>query len=309
MSATETAVAAPKKTPVAIGNKGIVLADMDGLVRFSTAVAASGLAPKGIQSETAIFVAIQMGLEVGLTPMAALQNIAVINGRPSIWGDAQLAIVRGTGQLEKFDEWFEAGGKRLPRNPADYTDDTAAVCHVQRQGYPPIEVGFSVADARRAGLWNKDGPWKQYPFRMLRSRARSFALRDTFGDALKGILSGEEAQDLNPAIEVQATVAQPAAVVTRRPKVEVAAEQVEAKAPKVETKPEPPKAMDTDTLAAFQERNGIAFDDLLQWLEQRGTPTTATGVDEIPQAIMAELTPAELRKCALLKGKTPEGLV
>jgi hypothetical protein len=190
------AVVNQTRAPVQIGNRGIVLSDMDGLVRFATAVSKSNLAPKGIETPEAIAVAIQMGLEVGLTPMAALQNIAVINGRPSIWGDAQLAVCRATGELEAFDEWYETGGKRASRNPQVFGDDAAAVCSVKRRGYPVVESVFSVADAKRAGLWGKQGPWSQYPARMLKFRARSFALRDQFGDALKGMLSVEENQDL-----------------------------------------------------------------------------------------------------------------
>lgn len=189
-------VAVAVKAPVAIGHRGITLSDYDGLVRFSIAVSKSGLAPKGIESPEAIAVAIQMGLEVGLTPMAALQNIAVINGRPSIWGDAQLAVVRATGELEHFEEWFEENGKRLLRNPQVFNDTTAAVCLVKRAGQPAKESSFSVADAKRANLWAKSGPWTQYPTRMLMFRARSFALRDTFGDALKGMRSAEEERDI-----------------------------------------------------------------------------------------------------------------
>lgn len=217
-----------------MGTRGLVFADLDGLWRFSKYVAASGLAPKGITTPEAIFVAIQMGLEVGLTPMAALQNIAVINGRPSIWGDAQLAVVRSTGDLTEFSEWYEVDGKRLPRNPTAYPDNLVAVCRVQRRGYAASEQSFSVADAKSADLWGKVGPWKQYPSRMLRMRARSFALRDQFGDALRGLRSTEEAMD-GPTIEVetetvarnipptesappQATVSEPAPAATTKPK-------------------------------------------------------------------------------------------
>lgn len=175
--------------------RGLQITNMDELWRFATAVAKSGLAPKGIEHPEAIFVALEMGLEVGLPPMAALQNIAVINGRPSIWGDAQLAVVRGTGDLEEFAEWYEAKGTKLPRNPATFSDDTSAVCRVKRRGFEAVEVGFSVAEAKTANLWGKSGPWSQYPARMLKFRARSFALRDTFGDALKGLRAAEEVQD------------------------------------------------------------------------------------------------------------------
>lgn len=189
---TEQRLARPS---AAFGTRGIIISQYDELVRFAETVANSGLAPKGMEKPQAVFVAVQMGLEVGLTPMAALQNVAVVNGRPTLWGDAQLAVCRGTGELEVFEEWFEVGGVKTTRNPADYKDDTAAVCKVKRAGGQEVESAFSVADAKRAGLWGKAGPWTQYPFRMLRNRARSFALRDTFGDALKGFRSAEEVKD------------------------------------------------------------------------------------------------------------------
>jgi len=204
----------PQKPPVAITSRGITPNNMDDLFRFAKAVSSSGLAPKGIESPEAIFVALEMGLEVGLPLMSSLQNIAVINGRPTIWGDAQLAVVRGTGELEVFEEWYEDKGQRLPRNPVAFTDETVAVCRIKRRGYEAAETGFSVADAKRANLWGKQGPWTQYPARMLRFRARSFGLRDLFGDALRGLMSTEEARDgelVNVTPEVPSVPEVPAA--------------------------------------------------------------------------------------------------
>ena len=45
-------------------------------------------------------IAIMHGLEVGLSPLSALQRIAVINGRPTIWGDGALALVKASGLCE-----------------------------------------------------------------------------------------------------------------------------------------------------------------------------------------------------------------
>lgn len=200
MSEQNTALTQKKSIPV--DSRGIVINDMESMWRWSQYVSASGLAPKGMEKPESIFVATQMGLEVGLTPMAALQNIAVINGRPTIWGDAQLAIVRSTGELEQFSEVYEADGKQLARTPVTFSDDVTAVCIVKRRGFPLQEGAFSVADAKRAGLWGKAGPWSQYPARMLRFRARSFALRDNFGDALRGMLTAEEVADIDTMIDV-----------------------------------------------------------------------------------------------------------
>lgn len=186
------------KALITVTRKGVELTSLDEIWRFAGMVEKSGLSPKGMSRE-GIVVAITMGLELGLSPMAAVQNIAPINGKPAAYGDVPLAICRGTGQLDEFTEWFESGPDdkpvRLTRNPTKYTDDVRAVCRVRRRGYDPIEIAFSVADAKRAKLWEKTGPWTEYPFRMLKFRARAFALRDQFGDALKGINIAEEVLD------------------------------------------------------------------------------------------------------------------
>lgn len=195
---TAVVQAAPRKPSIAVSERGIVIDSMDALWRFSQYVSVSGLAPKGLEKQEAIFVAVQMGLELGMTPMSSLTCIAVINGRPTMFGDAQLGLVRASGELEEFSEWYEVGGRKQIHNPATFGEDAAAVCHVKRRGFEAQRSVFSVADAKRAQLWGKTGPWSQYPARMLRFRARAFILRDNFGDVLRGIMSAEEARDIEP---------------------------------------------------------------------------------------------------------------
>jgi hypothetical protein len=138
-------------------------------------------------------IAIQLGMELGLTPMAALQNTAVINGRPAIYGDAALALVRASGQLVSYSE-EEVGevGK----------DSHGYMITVQRKGFDAASETFTTADAKGAKLWGKSGPWSDYPKRMLKFRARGFILRDQFGDVLKGLRTVEEARDIAPEINV-----------------------------------------------------------------------------------------------------------
>lgn len=168
---------------------GLIPTTYDQLYRLSQIMAASGMMPNGIKTVPAVFVAVEMGLEIGLSPMQAVQNIAVINGRPSLWGDSVLAIIRASGKLEDFDEYFEHENDG---------DQFAAVCSAKRKGEKkPIVRKFSVTDAKAAGLWGKQGPWQSYPKRMLQMRARSWALRDGFGDVLKGLHVAEEIMDID----------------------------------------------------------------------------------------------------------------
>lgn len=144
----------------------------------------SSLVPKHFQGQPGdVLVAMQMGSELGLSPMSSLQNIAVINGRPSLWGDAVLALVIAHPDCEDVVEQLDE--KTL-----------IATCIVKRRGRAPVTRTFSMDDAKTAGLAGKQGPWTNYPKRMLQMRARGFALRDSFPDALRGINVAEEASDL-----------------------------------------------------------------------------------------------------------------
>lgn len=288
-NSTALAPVSQPKVPVAIGPKGIQITDLDGLWRFSQAVAKSGLAPKGIQTPEAVLIAVEMGLEVGLPPMAALQNIAVINGRPSLWGDAQLAVCRGTGELEEFSEWYEQAGKKLTRNPSQFTDDTTAVCRVKRKGGEAVETGFSVSDAKTAGLWGKDGPWKQYPARMLKFRARSFALRDGFGDALRGLRAAEEVMD--DPIESARDITPPRPIF-RAP---------EPEQPTPEPEVAQPEAIQTEVVSTLQEQlaqivqeAGFTFDDWKAFAARVGI------IDNDP-ANFLDVTDAAAKRCVSAK--------
>lgn len=175
--------------------------NIDEALRFAEMLSKSALVPKEYQGNPGnILVAMQWGLELGLQPLQAMQNIAVINGRPAIWGDAMLALVKGSGLLEAITE--------------DVTE-SEATCTVKRRGEPPVVRSFSVEDAKRAGLYGKQGPWQQYPKRMLQMRARAWALRDVFPDVLRGIAIAEEAADMPREKDVTAeaeAVTAPAAV-------------------------------------------------------------------------------------------------
>ncbi|OGO94864.1 MAG: hypothetical protein A3F10_05510 [Coxiella sp. RIFCSPHIGHO2_12_FULL_42_15] len=137
--------------------------------------------PKNFSGKSGdVLIAVQMGMELGLKPLQSLQNIAVINGRPCLWGDALLAVVKAHPDFEYIQETEE---------------NETAICRIKRKNEPEHIATFSQNDAIRAGLASKEGPWRQYPKRMRQLRARSFALRDVFPDALRGIQMAEEVND------------------------------------------------------------------------------------------------------------------
>ena len=154
-------------------------------MRACTMLAKSDLTPAGYRNKPDdIFIAISYGHELGLNPLASLQGIAVINGKPSVYGDAMLALCRKHPAFEDIQETITGSG-----------DNMKAVCKIKRKGQSWSEYTFTTAMARKAGLLNKKGPWQTHLERMMQMRARGFVLRDVFADALGGVITTEEAED------------------------------------------------------------------------------------------------------------------
>lgn len=152
-------------------------------IQFCDYLAESDLVPKDFKGKPAnCLIAIQWGAELGLKPLQALQNLAIINGRPALWGDAVIALVRSSPLCEYITEADDGG---------------TAVCRVKRRGESEEVRTFSMDDAKVAGLLGKSGPWTQYPKRMRQMRARAFALRDVFPDVLRGMPIAEEIMDIS----------------------------------------------------------------------------------------------------------------
>jgi hypothetical protein len=257
--------------------RGLEITSLDDAWRLAKAITLSGFAPKGMDKQESILVAIQLGAELGLTPMAALQNIGVINGRPGIYGDAALALVRASGLLEVYSE-TEVG------QPG--TDGFGVKVAVKRKGYDAMSETFTVADAKQAKLWGKAGPWTDYPKRMLKFRARGFALRDAFGDILKGMRTMEEIRDtpaepLNVTPDLQsftAAVAEP-----KQPRKQKAATVVETVAPEqVEVVTE---GDIFDRLNTMATDAGVKTEYLNRWADSHKVDlTTAEGCQRVINA-------------------------
>ncbi len=155
-------------------------------MKLAGQLASSELVPKSFRGKPQdLFICWAMGYQVGLTPEQSMQCIAVINGKPAMWGDDMLALVMAHKDFEDIIE-------------EPMIKDSTIIgysCTVKRKGKADKINIFTLDMAKKAGLLSKGGVWTQYPERMLKLRARGFSLRDAFPDALKGIKPREEVED------------------------------------------------------------------------------------------------------------------
>lgn len=154
------------------------ISNLDEAKKVAEIMIQSGLVPDSIlktkNPQASVLLVLQSGAELGLTPMNSLQGIAVINGKPMVWGDTLLALCKASPEFEYCNEWFDE-------------KTNTAHCESKRRNQPPVARTFSFEEAKKAGLLSKSGTWQSYPKRMCQFRARNFSLRDNFADVLKGM--------------------------------------------------------------------------------------------------------------------------
>ena len=163
---------------------------LDEAMECAKLMATSSMVPKTYQDKPGdILIAGQMGAELGVPWLQALQGICVINGNPSVWGDLAWALVTSHPKFEDSKERYDE-------------DTRTAHCSIKVKGRETwIEQSFSYADACQAGLNTKD-TYQKYRRRMLQWRARSWAMRDAIPEALKGLKMAEEQIAIEGAYEV-----------------------------------------------------------------------------------------------------------
>ena len=166
-------------------NGQVILRNIGEALCFANLMARGQMLPTKVTPEMAT-ISIIAGARLGLDPFQSVQSIAVINGRPALWGDGMVAVVKASGLVE--DEQIEY----VP----SYKDCRGVRVRVKRKGVKTYYEGlFSLEDAKHAGLLGR-GVWATYTRRMLLNRARAFAYRDGFADVLKGFRVVEEEQDI-----------------------------------------------------------------------------------------------------------------
>jgi len=213
-------------------------------------IADSDLAPKDYRGKPGnVLIAVQMGAEVGLSPMASIQNIAVINGKPGLYGDSGKAILLANGCTIEEDDTSVVKKSGFGR------------CKITRPGHPPCERTFGIDNAKTALLWGKQGPWTQYPERQMAWRAFWFAARDVASDLLKGLRGREELMDYSP---IERDITQ-----------EV--KQIEAGEAKKDLEPWPQDKFDATILkhGPTVASGSKTAADLLTWMEKKSPLTDA----------------------------------
>ncbi len=220
-------------TKQVLPNFNLTPRNLEEALKLAGMMATSDLVPKDYRDKPGnVLIAVQMGLEIGLAPMQAIQNIAVINGKPGLYGDAGKALLLNAGCLIEEADIEEIRKTGVAR------------CTIGRPGRSTVTRTFSVEDAKQAKLWGKEGPWTTYPHRQLAWRAFWYAARDGASDILKGLGGREELADIPGELrDITPEAERPRPV--RASAVETSATRLEEPKPAPEAAPDPKAAKTT----------------------------------------------------------------
>ncbi|MBM6588809.1 recombinase RecT [Brevibacterium sp. RIT 803] len=142
--------------------------------QYAELLAQASLLPKQYQRNPAnVLLAMELGQSLSIPPIQAINEVHVIEGKPSASANLIGGLVRRAGHVLRIrvDREAMAATAQIIRNDdPDYT----------------FEVTWTMDDAKRAGSTNKDN-WKKYPIAMLKARAITEVAREACPEALMGI--------------------------------------------------------------------------------------------------------------------------
>lgn len=141
-------------------------------VEYAKLLAASDLLPDAYKGKPAnILMAIEYGKTLGITPMAAIQGINVIKGKPTASASLIASLVRLAGHRLRVT-----------------SNASKAVCIISRSDDPefPFKSEWTLERAKAAGLTSNPS-WQKYPEAMMKARAITEAARDACPEVLSGV--------------------------------------------------------------------------------------------------------------------------
>jgi hypothetical protein len=136
-----------------------------------------------LKTPEAVFLVMATGAEMGIPPTAALRSIHIVQNKPVLSADLIVALCLKSPLCEYFT--------------CKSSTDKEATYITRRRGSDPVTNQFTIEDAARAGLANKDN-YKNYGRAMLRHRAAAELARMVYPDLVLGIYAEEEIAEVGP---------------------------------------------------------------------------------------------------------------
>lgn len=178
------------------------VAGFEAAQRMARCLITSDLVPEQYRGQDKLgnaLIALEMSQRIGASPLAVMQNLHIIHGRPSWSSSFIIAALNSCGRFSPIRFRVEGAGDAATCYAWAYDRATGEVL----EGPPS-----SIAMAKAEGWMNKNGSkWKTMPDLMLRYRAAAFFGRLYAPDVLSGMHSSDEVEDTSERAAAPAAVA------------------------------------------------------------------------------------------------------
>ena len=222
--------------------------------QMAKALSSSTIVPKEYQGNVSnCLVAIEQANRLKVSPLMVMQNLYVIQGRPSWSSKFLIAAINGSGKFDmelQYEETKDKDGKPY-----------SCLAWTTKNGRRVEGMTVDMQMAKDEGWLTKNGSkWKTMPALMLRYRAASFFSSLNCPELTLGLYTKEEAETIDDydAIDVEAQV---------RHDIEANANKTEfvvSEPPAIEEKPEPKTV--SDVTAGAKEKEPVKVEKKEQTL-------------------------------------------
>lgn len=194
-----------KAVEMALLDSGLIEAGTDlELVKSVMRYMKMGLMPKQFKNPYEGAGAILYAKQLGLAPLTAWNDIALVHGKFSVFATLFRGLARRSpeyGEDEMF--WLDKEQKRICADNKNLNSEVwAAVCRTKKKnGTIWNEYFFTMDDAkmaelvppkRRDGSINYDSPWIKYPKDMLMYKSMARSYKANYSEALSGVQMYED---------------------------------------------------------------------------------------------------------------------
>ena len=157
--------------------------------QMAKALASSTLVPREYQgNDSNCLIAIDMSQRLGASPFSVMQNLDIIQGRPSWSAKALIGMINSSRRYDfelQFDEKNDKDGKPF-----------SCMCWTERKGRKVLGPVIDMNMAKAEKWTDKNGSkWKTMPQVMLRYRAASFFSRMNCPEISMGLYTSDEIID------------------------------------------------------------------------------------------------------------------
>lgn len=240
--------------------------------RMAKVLCASSIVPQSYKDNLAdCVIALEMANRIGANPLAVMQNLYIVHGRPAWSSQFLISCVNASGKFSPL---------RYRETGTQGTDSWGCVAWAQdrtgeRLESPEVTIGMAKAE----GWHGKNGSkWKTMPQLMLRYRAATLFARLFAPELTMGIQCDDEIIDIvaEPARNISPKFDKPASV----------ALPIFTAPPASETKPEDkPTVNHAKAVRGLCKLNGIAESAFIDYLRRHGLDASLSTLEEV--ALMA----------------------